>query len=174
MNARFAASISLAVAAAILLTFESAEAQTRSLEGAWKVVSLRSTGADSATAVTVQPSLYIFTRRHYSMMRVTGNEPRAVPATDDFTDAESLAAFNSFIANTGTYEVVGRTLTIHPIVARVPNFSAGGSDKYQFRVKGDTLWLGNTGRDIRQMIGGKLVGPSGTPSGAMFVLVRQK
>ena len=85
-------------------------------------------------------------------MRVTGNQPRTLAATDSATDAEKLAAYDSFVANSGTYEVADSTLTIHPIVARSPNYMSGGSDKYHFRVSGDTLWLSNTGADIRTRI----------------------
>ena len=85
-----------------------------------------------------------------------------------------VGATSTVIANTGTYEVADSTLTIHPVVARDPNYMAGGSDKYTFRVSGDTLWLSNTGSDIRTMIGGQLVGPSRTPNATALVLVRQK
>jgi hypothetical protein len=122
----------------------------------------------------VQPNLFLFTDRHYSMMRVTGNQPRTLAAKDSVTDAEKLAAYDSFVANSGTYEVADSTLTTHPIVARSPNFMSGGSDKYTFRVSGDTLWLSNTGADLRAMIGGQLVAPSGPPSATQLVLVRQK
>ena len=173
MNLHRTAPIALAALAVTLLTAcERKESSESPVEGAWSVASIHVTGPDSADT-TVQPSLYLFGDKHYSMFRVTGNQPRALAATDSATDAEKLAAYNSFIANTGTYEVADSTLTTHPIVARSPNFM-GGSDIYHFRVSGDTLWLSNTGADIRTMIGGKLVGPSGTPSATTLVLVRQK
>lgn len=173
MNVQTTARIALA---AILLTACEREDEDGEspLEGAWKVVSINVTGPGSAANTTVQPSLYLFGDTHYSMMRATGNQPRTLSATDSATDAERLAAYNSFIANTGTYEVADSTLTIHPVVARDPNYMSGGSDKYQFRVSGDTLWLSNTGTDIRTMIGGQLVGPSRTPNATALVLVRQK
>ena len=177
MNAHTKAPIVLAALAAVLLTAcergERAEHSESPLEGAWSVASIHVTGPDSA-ATTVQPSLFLFGDKHYSMMRVTGNQPRALAATDSSTDAEKLSAYNSFIANTGTYEVADSTLTIHPIVARSPNYMSGGSDIYHFRVSGDTLWLNNTGKDIRTRIGGQLVGPSGATSATNLVLVRQK
>lgn len=137
-------------------------------------MSLRVTGPDSAANTTVQPSLYLFGDRHYSMMRVTGNQPRTLAASDSVTDAEKLAAYDSFVANTGTYELTDSTLTIHPTVARSPHFMSGGSDKYGFRVSRDTLWLSNTGADFRTMIGGQLVSQPGTASATMLVLVRLK
>jgi lipocalin-like protein len=175
MNVHTTAPIALAVLAATLLAAcQRTESPEPPLEGAWSVVDIRVTGPDSAANTTVQPSLFLFGDKHYSMMRVTGNQPRTLAAKDSATDAEKLAAYNSFVANTGTYEVADSTLTIHPVVARSPNYMSGGSDKYHFRVSGDTLWLSNTGTDIRTRIGGQLVGPSGPRNATMLVLVRQK
>lgn len=173
MNMPVTAPIALAALAATLLTSceraERAEPTETPLEGAWRIVSIR---ADSANT-TVQPSVYLFGDKYYSMMRVTGNQSRTLAAKDSATDAEKLAAYDSFVANSGTYEVADSTLTIHPVVARSPNFMSGGSDKFQFRVSGDTLWLSNTGADLRTMIGGQLVTPPAR-SATMLVLVRQK
>jgi hypothetical protein len=175
MNVHTTVPIALAALAATLLTAcDRAELPAPPLDGAWSVVNIRVTGPDSAANTMVQPSLFLFGDKHYSMMRVTGNQPRTLAAKDSFTDAEKLAAYNSFIANTGTYEVADSTLTIHPVVARSPNYMSGGSDKYHFRVSGDTLWLSNTGTDIRTMIGGQLVPPSGPTNATELVLVRQK
>jgi hypothetical protein len=175
MNVRTTASIALTALAATLLTAcERAERSESPLEGAWSVASIQASGPDSAANATVQSSLFLFGDKHYSMMRVTGNQPRTLAATDSATDAEKLAAYNTFIPNSGTYEDADSTLTIQPDVARSPNIMSGGSDKYHFRVSGDTLWLSNTGTDIRTLIGGQLVGPTGTPSATILVLMRQK
>ena len=178
MKVHTMAPIALATLAAMLLTAcergERGEHTQSPLEGAWSAASIHVTGPDSVANTTVQPSLFLFGEKHYSMMRVTGNQPRTLASTDKATDAEKLAAYNSFIANTGTYEAADSTLTIHPVVARSPNYMSGGSDKYHFRVSGDTLWLTNTGADIQTRIGGQLVGPTGTPSPTMLLLVRQK
>ena len=113
----------------------------------------------------MQPSVYLFGDKHYSMMRVTGNQPRTLASKDSMTDAEKIAAYDSFIANSGTYEVADSTLTMHPVVARSPNFMSGGSDKYYFRVSGDTLWLSNTGADFRTLVGRTGVTPPGPRRG---------
>lgn len=176
MNVHTAAPVALVALAATLLTAcqraEPLESPESPLEGAWSVVSIRVTGPDSAANTIVQPSVYLFGDRYYSMMRVTGNQPRTLAAKDSFTDAERLAAYGSFVANTGTYEVADSSLTIHPVVARSPNFMSGGSDRYTFHVSGDTLWLSNTGADLLTRIGGKLVSSPGAPT--LLVLVRQK
>lgn len=175
MNRHITARLTLAALAATLISAcEPAGPAEPPLEGAWSIVSMGVTGPDSAANPTVQPSVYLFGDTHYSMMRVTGNRPRTLAAGDSVTDAEKLAAYDSFVANTGTYEVSDSTLTIHPVVARSPNFMSGGSDKYHFRVSSDTLWLSTTGADFRTMIGGQLVTPPGAPSPSMLVLVRLK
>ena len=174
MNSHPSATVALvALLATSLAACQRSEAPEPPLEGAWSVVSISVTG-DSAAGTTVQPSLYLFTDQHYSMMRVTGNQPRALAAKDSVTAAEKIAAYDSFVANSGTYEVADSTITVHPVVARSPNFMAGGSDKYRFRVAGDTLWLSNTGTEFMTMSGGRLATPAGTRSATMLVLVRQQ
>ena len=112
------------------------------LEGIWKVVEIAGTGTDASKNANPHQSLFIFTRNHYSMMLVTGTQPRALfNSVIEPTDQEKISAFDSFVANTGTYEVMGSTLTFRPIVARYPNFMAGGSAEYQFRIEGKTLSL---------------------------------
>ena len=132
------------------------------LEGVWRVAETSS--ADSAVAPLLDPpGLYIFTRTHYSMMYVIGQLPRPVFAAVDPTDAEKITAFETFIANSGTYQVSGNTFVTSPTVAKNPNFMAGGRDQYQFRTAGDTLWLTSDGSGLRFMVNGQLVPQSATP-----------
>src|SRR5215472_1285872 len=91
------------------------------LEGTWKVTEIVVTGANSATTPNPQPGLFIFTRTHYSFMRVAANEPRPLFKAEAATNDEKLKAYDSFAGTTGTYDVSGTTLTIRPIVARSPN-----------------------------------------------------
>jgi hypothetical protein len=111
------------------------------LEGVWRRVAETYLGPDTGwTLAHPQPSLYIFTARHYSMMFVPGTAPRAPFTTGAPTGPEKLAAFESFRASAGTYEVKDSTLTLAPVVARVPN-RVGESQVYAYRVRGDSLWL---------------------------------
>jgi hypothetical protein len=120
------------------------------LEGAWKGVESSFTWPDTSwTNTSPQPSLLLFTGHYYSEMFVTagrlqyGNMPRAL-FKDKFrpTDSERLAAFNSFIANCGTYQMTDSTITTSPIVARNPNFMAGEwFHTFVYRVQSDSLWL---------------------------------
>jgi len=127
------------------------------LEGVWKVAEVVVTGANPSNTSNPQPGLFIFARTHYSMMRVPGDQPRALYQAEEPTDAEKLAAFDSFVANTGTYETAGTTLTIRPMIARNPNFAAGGFQKYQFRIEGNTLWLTEKSTDLNFRLGERVV-----------------
>jgi hypothetical protein len=133
------------------------------IEGAWKVTEIVVTGADTANVPNAQPGLIIFARKHYSAMWVPGNQPRSLFKGEDPTDQEKIAAYDSFVANSGTYEVAGATLTLHPMVARSPNFMAGGVSKYQMRIEGTTLWLTQKNTDLSFRIGDR-VAPSSGPA----------
>ena len=114
------------------------------LEGVWQVTAR--TGADTDTGSTeasIQPGLYIFGKRHYSMMYVPGEEPRALfGETSEVTDTEKVQAYDTFIANSGTYEISESSITTRPIMAKNPNFMTGGhSSVHSYRIEADSLWL---------------------------------
>ena len=143
MKVRTAAPIVFAAFAAPLLTAcERGEAAESPIEGAWSVVS--SKGTDSANPA-VQPSLYLFTDRHYSMMRVNGTAPRPdLPA--DLANAKAsdiLAVYgNAFTAQSGTYELSRGKLTIHALVAKDPGPMASGSfNTSTYKLDGSTLTI---------------------------------
>ncbi|HKZ79337.1 MAG TPA: lipocalin-like domain-containing protein [Pyrinomonadaceae bacterium] len=119
------------------------------IEGAWKVTEIVVTGANASNVPNPQPGLIIFAQKHYSVMWVPGNQPRSLFKGEDPTNEEKIAAYDSFVANSGTYEVDGATLTLHPMVARSPNFMAGGVSKLQLRIEGTTLWLTQKNTDVR-------------------------
>lgn len=112
----------LALALSTLVASGSSNAQSNRLKGAWKVVAI--TPAGGRTDVAPQPGLYIFTERHYSVQRVIAARP---PLPEKPSDADLLAAFGPFTANSGTYEVKGATLTTTALVAKNPNAMAGQS-----------------------------------------------
>ena len=119
------------------------------LEGAWKTTEFSLVSPDTSYTIgDPQPSLYVFLKRHYSIMYVPGDEPRELFGGDqpvlgaaEPTDAEKIVAFNSFIANSGTYELTDSMLTTRPMVAKTPNFMAGGSLTFTYEIEGDGLRL---------------------------------
>lgn len=142
------------------------------IEGAWKVTEIVVTGTDASTVANPQPGLIIFARKHYSVMWVPGNQPRSLFKGEDPTNEEKIAAYDSFVANSGTYEVAGATLTLHPMVARSPNFMAGGVAKIQLRIEGTTLWLTQKNTDISVRTGDRVAPSSGLASETRLKLTR--
>jgi|RhiMetdeSRZDD1v2_1073273.scaffolds.fasta_scaffold81270_3 hypothetical protein len=125
------------------------------LEGVWKVVEVvppASNPNEKATSITSpQPGLLIFTKGYYSGMAVTANQPRteAAPAKDpgNLTDAEKIARYEQwapFIANAGTYELKGSTLTMHAMVAKNPDVmtTAATPITWELKLEGtNAFWL---------------------------------
>jgi len=111
------------------------------LRGVWRPVEAR-TGNAQGTAS--QPGLYVFTERHYSIMRVTSNAPRPnPPATlSQATAAQLIAAWDPFTANAGTYTLTGSELVTRPTVSKAPSFMTNGAFvAYSWTVRADTLTL---------------------------------
>ena len=146
-------------------------ADANPLEGAWRIVDAVATGADSSTNHNPQPSMLIFAKGYYSWIAVTTNTARVLFKAATPTDAERLDAYNSFVANSGTYQIADSTLTIRPVAARMPNFMAGGSEIYHFRTAGDTLWMHERSTDGRYRFGAELAPLPGVTE-TRYVLVR--
>ena len=133
--------IQVIAVAAILLT--SASAQSKQLSGVWRVTELTTTGENASTNSSPQPSQYIFTKKHYSVVAVTAKEPRSIADVSTATADELRAVFGSgFAANSGTYEVKGDLLTMRPYVAKNPGFMQEGNFAVsKFKIEGDVLTL---------------------------------
>jgi hypothetical protein len=96
------------------------------LEGVWHITEIEFLDGSKPANMAPLPSLVIFTPHHYSMVWLPGAEaPRAFAERWHPTDIEKIARYDAFIVNTGTYEVLDTILTMHPIVARVPEFMGG-------------------------------------------------
>lgn len=76
-----------------------------------------------------QPSLLIFTARHFSRTTDTAVTPRPTTGYANAgvpTVAEMLARFGPFAANAGTYELADGIVTLHIVVAHDPRAQAPG------------------------------------------------
>jgi hypothetical protein len=116
-----------------------------SLQGAWRVTDVVTTGANAETNKNPQPGLYLFTQKHYSIVTDNATAPRkdfgAARERGKLTDAEKIARYevwDKFSANSGTYQVSGNTLTVHPLVAKNPAVM-GPAVTREFRIEGNTL-----------------------------------
>jgi hypothetical protein len=109
--------------------------------GVWQIKEIASQDGSEPFTNEPLPSIFIFTPHHYSMVWVLSEEPqRAFAERWKPTDAEKIERYNSFVVNSGTYEITESILTAHPIVARVPEFM-GGRLVCEYRVEEDTLRL---------------------------------
>jgi hypothetical protein len=158
-------------ALAVLVTVQSATAQVKNvvpgkvvtqrkvvpqgkLEGVWKVTEF-STSVSSVSTITTtaQPGIFIFTKKHYSIMFISSDKPRPELPLQNPTDAQKSTAWGPFSANSGPYEIKGTTLTTHPVVAKNPAvMKPGAFVTYDFKIQENTLLL--TPRESNTVPGG--------------------
>ena len=133
----------------ICLTSFAQSKTSDSMEGVWKITKYSFNSSDTSyTNNSPQPSLFIFGKDYYSIMFVSGNEPRPLPPYDGnrstLTDEQIRSNFMTFIANSGKYEMDESKFTVHPIVALEPNYMNGGSTEYEYKIESKTLYLTST------------------------------
>jgi|ERR1043166_3102860 hypothetical protein len=119
---------------------------TSSIQGVWQLTEVTMTGADgkAETEKVTQPSMYLFTKSHYSIIYVASDKPREM--MDDYSKAtkEQLMSIfvQSFVANAGTYEVKDWKLTVHPTVAKSPGYMKDGTwSTSLMKMSGNTMTL---------------------------------
>lgn len=126
------------------------------LAGAWRIVETTTRTPDSSWVDdSPQPGLYIFTGRHFSIMLIPQDSPRA-HLREDASPEERLAAYENFIADAGSYEASDSSLTMRNFIAKWPNAmngGAGGPYRYQLSVDSLTLsfkgaWAVDAGGEI--------------------------
>ena len=127
---------------------QAGQAPAGPLEGAWRLAEVHLTGPEGETVDREPlPALYTFTRRHYSIVRMLGEQLPPDNARLWFpTLAEKARQHDAIIVNAGTYEAGDSIMTTHPFAAKTPEF-IGGRTVYSWRVVADSLWL--TTLDIR-------------------------
>ena len=120
------------------------------LVGVWKRIEVEvSAGADKGKHTTdVQPSLYIFTKAHYSVTSVTNFKPRPALSAKP-TDAETVAAFTPFAGNAGTYKLDGAKITFNRVVSKDPALMSAGAapPTGDLEWAGKDVWLTTTAAD---------------------------
>jgi len=128
-------------ALAVVMIVQSATAQGK-IEGVWKATEASMSGPNGFKNTNLQPNLFIFTKKHFSTVAVTGDKPRPVQPLEKATDAQKAAAWEGFEAWAGTYEVKGTTLTTHDAIAKDPaDMQPGCFGSFDFKFEGNTLIL---------------------------------
>jgi hypothetical protein len=110
------------------------------LVGVWRVAEIEAPQGE--TNSNPQPTLYLFTARHYSHVSVTSTTPRPNYTGPDVTDTQRVEMWQPFSATAGTYEVRGNEFTIRPIVAKNPGFMTGGGlFTFELTREGQDVWI---------------------------------
>ena len=146
--------VTLAVLLAVVMPMSARSSQ--SLQGVWRAVERTITDSRPGrqdpfgafpvgTHTNIQPELMIFTAKHFSRTTDTAAQPRPTKpykAPGKPTLEELQAEWGPFVANAGTYEVSGTTVTLRAIVAKNPRGqSEGNYTKLTFKVDGNNLWV---------------------------------
>jgi hypothetical protein len=119
----------ISILALLVASVLSITAVGQKVQGVWALTEVTTTGTTGSTKQVSQPSLYIFTKTHYSIMYVSSDAPRPQIADASKATADQLrdVYVTSFVANAGTYEVKGGKLTMRPAVAKNPGFMQPGA-----------------------------------------------
>jgi hypothetical protein len=130
-----------------LLVASGGFAQTKSsVEGVWKITEWIEAGK---TNTNPPPSLIIFTKGYYSVAHLMG-PPRtdSIPSNmgREVTDAEKIGLYEQwkwFVGISGSYEVKGSTVVMHPIVAKTTwDMNRRTPHQPEFKLEGsNALWL---------------------------------
>lgn len=122
----------------------SASSQADKLVGVWKLTEVQYP-VPGMTTTKPQPSIAIFTKKHFSMTMITGDEPRPV-LPKDATEEQLRKALATFSGAAGTYEVDGSILTLNLNVSWVPNYMNKPAPQ-EFRFEVDNLVLTTASED---------------------------
>src|SRR5215831_19425813 len=131
------------------------------LKGAWKA-----TNVGAGQNVRRAAGLAIFTDTHYSIMVFDAESER--PDVTDISKAtadDMRGLWAGWVANTGTYEINGDLVTIHPTGAKIPLvMKPGANEVYRYKIDGNTLsWTQR--RNARNV---------DVPNGATYTFVREE
>jgi hypothetical protein len=122
----------------------SAQPKPSPLKGVWRLAEYIKSGSDAAT-YPAQPGIYIFTDKYFSIVAISGDKPRPEVDPSKGTDVEILASWKPLVAQSGTYEISGTTVTMAPAVAKQTN-RMGPDHKWTltYQLDGDTLLITET------------------------------
>jgi len=126
---------------------QSGAASQSSIQGVWQITQVTTTGPNASTNSSPQPSQYIFTPKHYSIVRVNGTKARPDLTRDQEQSASAaqllaVYGFDALSAQSGTYEVADGKLTMRALVARNNGAMAPGTSfTSSYKLDGKTLTI---------------------------------
>ena len=96
-------------------------AAAQSVAGAWRLDEIKTTGPEAKASKFSNPNIYLFTKGHWSIIRVEGDKPRSTDSWTTMTPEQVVDTYiKQFTASGGAYEVKGGTLTMKTTIAQEP------------------------------------------------------
>ena len=116
-------------------------AAAQKVAGAWRLDEIKT--SDGKAAKFTQPNIYLFTKGHFSIIRVEGDKPRLTDNWTTMTPEQVIDTYiKQFTASGGTYEMKGGTLTMKTTIAKNPGFMARANwISYSVKLNGQTMTL---------------------------------
>jgi hypothetical protein len=116
-------------------------AAAQDVAGAWRLDEIN--GPDGKTAKFTNPNIYLFTKGHFSIIRIEGDKPRSTDPWMEMTREQVIDAYiKQFTASGGTYDKKGSTLTMKTTIAKNPAFMARANwISYTVKFTGQTMTL---------------------------------
>ena len=110
-------------------------AAAQEVAGAWRLDEATLPGPERKTAKFGNPNIYLFTKGHFSIIRIEGDKPRSTESWTTMTPEQVIDTYvKQFTASGGTYEMKGNTLTMKTTIAKNPNIMTRG-DWISYAVK---------------------------------------
>jgi hypothetical protein len=119
-------------------------AAAQEVAGAWRLDEVATTdGIDGGTFKFRQPNIYLFTKGHFSIIRIEGDKPRSTDSWTTMTPEQVIDTYvKQFTASGGKYEMKGGTLTMKTTIAKNPGFMARANwISYSVKINGPTMTL---------------------------------
>ena len=118
-------------------------AAAQEVAGSWRLDEATLPGPEGKTAKFSNPNIYLFTKGHFSIIRVEGDKPRSTESWTTMTPEQVIDTYiKQFTASGGTYEMKGSTLTMKTTIAKNPAFMARANwISYTVKINGQTMTL---------------------------------
>jgi hypothetical protein len=141
MHKKIAFGVFLTLVSAIALAAQGRASAGDSLQGAWRVAQVTTTGGPNPRTITKHnPGMILITANHFALVVEAGDTPRPTgPAT---TLEQLRQLWDPFLAFAGAYEISDTLLTVRIAVHKAPaNMGPGAFIAWSYKVDGDTLTL---------------------------------
>lgn len=121
----------------------SALAVAQNVAGAWRLDQIKMGGPEAKAVKFTNPNAYLFTKGHWSMIRIEGDKPRSTEPWMSMTQEQLIDTYvKQFTASGGTYDMKGSTLTMKTTIAKNPNIMTRGDwISYTVKIDGQMMTL---------------------------------